>query len=57
MSTHRVGIKQGMRQDSEENEFALDLYPGILTPALVTCSTNMREGLVKLITCSDVPGC
>ena len=33
MSTHRVRIKQGMRQDFEEDEFALDLYPGILTLA------------------------
>ena len=24
------------------------LYPGLLTPAFVTCSTNMEEGLVKL---------
>jgi len=32
-------------------------YPGLLTPALVTCTTNVGEGLVKLITCNDVPGC
>jgi len=31
-------------------------YPGLLTPAFVACSTNAGEGLVKLITCSDVPG-
>jgi len=32
------------------------LYPGLLTPAFVTCITNTGEGLVKLITCCDVPG-
>jgi len=32
------------------------LYPGLFTPAFVTCSTDAGEGLVKLITCSDVPG-
>ena len=32
------------------------LYPGLLTPAFVACSTNMGKGLVKLITCCDVPG-
>jgi len=31
--------------------------PGLLTPVFVACSTNMGEGLVTLITCSDVPGC
>ena len=31
-------------------------YPGLLTPTLVACSTNVGEGLVNLITCSDVPG-
>jgi len=30
-------------------------YPGLLTPAFVACSTNVGEGLVKLITCNDVP--
>jgi len=34
----------------------LALYPGLLTPVLVICSTNAGEGLVKLITCNDVPG-
>jgi len=33
-----------------------DSYPGLLTPAFVACSTNTGEGLVKLITCNDVPG-
>jgi len=28
----------------------------LLTLAFVTCSTNAREGLVKLIMCNDVPG-
>jgi len=32
-------------------------YPDLLTPAYVACSTNMGEGLVKLITCNDRPGC
>jgi len=31
-------------------------YPGLLSPAFVTCSTNTGEGLVKLIMCNDVPG-
>ena len=31
------------------------LSPG-LTPAFVTCSTNVGGGLVKLITCNDIPG-
>jgi len=31
-------------------------YPGLLTSAFVTCSTNVGEGLVKLITCSEIPG-
>ena len=30
-------------------------YPGLLTPAFVTCSINVGEGLVKLITCNDIP--
>jgi len=30
---------------------------GLLTPAFVACSTNVGEGLVKLVTCSDIPGC
>jgi len=33
------------------------VYPGLLTPVFVACSTNAWEGLVKLVTCSDVPGC
>ena len=32
-------------------------YPGLLTLAFVACSTNVGEGLVKLITCNDRPGC
>ena len=28
-------------------------FPGLLTPAFDTCSTNMGEGMVKLITCND----
>jgi len=31
-------------------------YPGLLTPAFVTCSTNAGEGLVKLSMWYDVPG-
>ena len=31
-------------------------YPGLLTPTFVTFSTNAGEGLVKLITCNEVPG-
>ena len=39
----------------DEKATALASYPGLLTPAFVTCSINMGEGLVKL---SDdvVPG-
>ena len=29
-------------------------YPGLLTTAFVTCSTNAGEGLAKLITCNDI---
>jgi len=36
---------------------SLASYPGPLPPAFVACSTNMGEGLVTLITCSNVPGC
>ena len=36
--------------------FTLALYPGLLTPMFVACSTIVEEGLVKLIVCSDVPG-
>jgi len=32
---------------------SLALYLGLLTPALVVCK---GEGLVKLITCNDIPG-
>jgi len=31
-------------------------YPGLLNLAFVACIANMGEGLVKLITCNDVPG-
>jgi len=34
----------------------VSLYPGLLTPAFVNCSSNVGEGLVKLITCNDIPG-
>jgi len=34
----------------------LALYPGLLNLAFVACSTNVGEGLVKLITCNDLPG-
>jgi len=37
--------------------FKASPYPGFLTPVFVTCSTEAGEGLVKLITCNDVPGC
>ena len=30
-------------------------FPGLLTPVFVTCSTNIGEGLVELITCNDIP--
>jgi len=33
------------------------LYPCLFNPAFAACSTNAGEGLVKLITCSYVPGC
>ena len=32
-------------------------YTGLLTPVLVTCCHHTEEGLVKLVTCSDVSGC
>jgi len=32
------------------------LYPGLLTPAFIACSTNAGEGLVKLSHVNDVPG-
>jgi len=32
-------------------------YPGLLTPVFVACSSNAREGLVKLIMCNDIHGC
>ena len=35
----------------------LALYPDLLTPAFVICSTNVGKGLVKVITCNEVPGC
>ena len=35
---------------------SLASYPGLLTPVFVTCSINAGEGLVKLITCNDIPG-
>ena len=37
-------------------ESPLPSYKGLLAPAFVTCSNSAREGWVKLITCSDVPG-
>jgi len=30
-------------------------YPGLFIPASVACSINVGEGLVKIITCSDIP--
>jgi len=32
------------------------LYPGLLTPAFVSCCTRVGEGLVKLITWNGIPG-
>ena len=32
-------------------------YPGLPTPVFVACTTNMREGLVKVVMCSDIDGC
>ena len=34
----------------------LALFPGLLTTAFVACSTIAGEGLVLLVTCSDVHG-
>ena len=44
---------------SNKAHITLDLasYPGLLTPAFVTCSTNAGEGLVKLITCNRTWTC
>jgi len=39
-----------------EGTILLASYLGLLTPAFVTCSTNAGKGLVKLITCNDIPG-
>ena len=47
----------GMRRTGNEAKFHLASYPGLLTPVFVACSTNVGEGLVKLVTCSDVHGC
>jgi len=30
-------------------------YPGLLDPVVIACITNAGEGLLKLITCNDVP--
>ena len=38
------------------NYWTVSLYPGLPTPGFVACSTNTEEGLVKLITCNDIPG-
>jgi len=43
-------------EDSKQEGVSLASYPGLLTPVFVTCSTNMGEGLLELITCNDVPG-
>jgi len=40
------------RQDRTPSVLAS--YPGLLTPAFVTYSTNTEEGLVRLMTCSDI---
>jgi len=31
-------------------------FPGLLPPVFVTCSTDVGEGLLRLITYSDIPG-
>jgi len=43
-----------MEQTTTAHTMTVASYPGLLTPEFVTCSTNMGEGLVKLITCNDV---
>jgi len=37
-------------------QFTIALNPGFLTLAFVACSTNIGEGLAKLITYSGIPG-
>ena len=44
----------GVPPDKTEPPSVLASYPGLLNPAFVTCSTNTGEGLVKLMTCSDI---
>jgi len=37
--------------------FCIASYPGLPTTVFVACSANTGGGLVKLITCNDVPAC
>ena len=53
-NAHRA--KEVLTLTSERPCQQLASYPGLLTPVFVACSTNVGTGLVKLITCSDVPG-
>ena len=46
-----------VRGPSVMRDAVLGSYPGLSTPVFVACSDNMGEGLVKLIACTDVPGC
>jgi len=52
-----IGQLQIYYTHSPRNSRVHVVYPGLLTPAFVTYSTNAGEGLTKLVTCSDVLGC
>jgi len=44
----------GVPLNKTEPPSVLASYSSLLTPAFVACSTNVGEGLVKLMTCSDI---
>jgi len=52
--TYTMGFFEKVIVFSKEGlDILLSLYPGLLTPAVVACSTNTGEGQV---TCSDILG-
>ena len=46
-------LQQDVNSGMKRAAVTLASFPGLLTTAFDTCSTNMRVGLVKLITCND----
>ena len=53
---HRFAVKVPLGK--YRRKYILALYPGLLTPAFVDCSTiagKARKGLVKHAMCSDIP--